>query len=392
MHPFLNQSSLWHILQSVFTFPFTKLLFNDINGFLLLIGFLYFNTLKEASSIKTLSYFFPIFLLFIDASSPDLPILVLTPVVFYLFLHNKEIVFQVILLSFLVFVKITCAPLVLLFFFQKKFYQNFYNLWYIPIAFFTVWSFKNHLISGYAFFPFEFRLNTPAWTIAPENLKFLKEGTINADYTENMVDVTKDSIFNKLNYWIRLGGINAIFNTSIIVLFVTIPVLKLLKTQRVKLLYLVCLVWMLALLFTSPQYRFFLPIWMLFVGWILNYIFHLKPILRTLIYGMLFLFTAMVCLFDIKTISAREQMSAKLLVFPQKRFVSSREYLVFKREELFFNSPKNFKNTFEVQEIPIPSSNKKLIKWMEKKWKLKTKMLGLRPEDGYCHEKLNETN
>ena len=392
LHPFLNQSSLWHVLQSVFTFPFTKLLFNDINGFLLLIGILYFDTLKEASPIKNLSYFFPIFLLFIDASSPDLPILVLTAIVFHLSLQNKQILFQVLLLSFLAFVKITCAPLILLLFFQKKFYQNFYNVWYIPLALFGVWSLKNHFISGYALFPFEFRLNTPAWTIAPENLKFFKEVTINAGYTENQVDVTDENIFKKLYYWIQLGGINAIFNTSIILLFVLIPILKLLKNHRVKLLYFVCMVWMLALLYTSPQYRFFLPIWILFLGWILNYFFQYKPILKTCFYVLLFLFTSMVCFFDVKTISTRKEMNAKLLVAPQKRFVSSKEYLVFKREELFFYSPKSFQNSFEVQSIPVPSSNKKLAKWMEKKWKLKIKMLGLNPEDGYCHEKLNNTN
>jgi hypothetical protein len=97
LHFFLGQTSGWHITQSVFNFSFLYSNFNDLSGFVMLLGAVFsIQKLDEFSQNKNSNYLliglFPIssiFLFqFISAPSPDIPVYVLSFIIFFYFLEN----------------------------------------------------------------------------------------------------------------------------------------------------------------------------------------------------------------------------------------------------------------------------------------------------------------
>ena len=148
VHPFLGQFSFWHVLQSGFSFSFLPINFNDINGFILVVGIYYFFEKKQFSS-ENWSFFSVIFLVFyfqfLDAPSPDLPILVFSSIVFKEFIeHSKEKKSILLFIIFMIFLKLTIAPILILAFvylLRNKKTIPFFTI--TSILFGIIWIVKN---------------------------------------------------------------------------------------------------------------------------------------------------------------------------------------------------------------------------------------------------------
>ena len=127
LHFFLGQTSGWHITQSVFNFSFLYSNFNDLSGFVMLLGTVFsIQKLQEFYQNKNSNYLliglFPItsiFLFqFISAPSPDIPVYVLSFIIFFYFLENfKKCTVEVfnlivILILFTLYIKNTTLTFV----------------------------------------------------------------------------------------------------------------------------------------------------------------------------------------------------------------------------------------------------------------------------------------
>ena len=270
VHPFLGQFSFWHVLQSGFSFPFLTFQFNDINGFIVLIGVYYF--IEKHNKIGFNWTFFGILFLvfyyqFIDAPSPDLPILVFSAIVFSECIDNSNNIKSILLfIIFMLFIKVTIAPILLIgavYLFKNRKVIPFFGI--ISCLFGCIWIVKNIIITGYPLFPLQLFPTNFDWKMNSKVITKLAQVTIDAGYTENKVNTINLSLFKKINYWFQLNGINAIFNRGILFLFLIIPFTKSFKVNNnFKILYFVLLMQFLLLLIISPQYRFFLPTFILF--------------------------------------------------------------------------------------------------------------------------------
>jgi len=180
LHPFLGQFSTWHILQAGFNPGF--MIFNDINGLVLLIYFLYLlcrvgkmreNKIYTFSDRLLLFYFisFPLLLIFINSPSPDLPVIIFSQMAFYLFIKNyytldrEEFIQLLIFVLFAAIIKSTAIPLVflpLIILVRHRKIVKSLDFFYYLLSIVFVFGFllyKNYIISGYPFFPFSFFSN-----------------------------------------------------------------------------------------------------------------------------------------------------------------------------------------------------------------------------------------
>lgn len=272
LHIYLGQTSPFHVLQAGFNFNFISERSNDLNGLILNLSSLYFITEFEKRNkingeihwIGFILVFNILFFQFINAPSPDLSIVLFSQILFYHFL-DKENNFEnfkivTLLFLFLIFVKITVVPLGLIVIYLLGFQKNRirFSLFFGSIIA-VVLILKNLIITGYPFYPLSIFPINKDWTIPEKLLAFFVQISENAGYFKTAVS-NNQTMLDKLISWIQLGGMNRIFNLGILLLFAAAWFVKVIKTEKKYFfLYIVLALHLLILLFTSPQYRFFLP-------------------------------------------------------------------------------------------------------------------------------------
>ncbi len=278
IHPFLGQFSGWHILQAGLNFHLKWLTFNDLNGLFFLI-FIFYWLLKYQNEWKHKKYWlrlFPaisvLFIFFLDAPSPDLPVILLSLMVFDLFIQNYQRLnynqlIEILLLSgFSFLIKPTAIiniflVLILCWRHRQQLYKKSFKIILFGIIILGLWLSKNYRITGYLFYPFDFfnKTLTPAWQYPPEMLHYLSQ----LGNRDNMTLTINSHLTTGLWHWIRQPGIHQIVNPLILLLLILFPTILILKKQLKKpylLLYLLGLFYFISLLFISPNFRFFLPV------------------------------------------------------------------------------------------------------------------------------------
>ena len=272
LHVFLAQNSPFHVLQAGFNFNFITDRINDLNGFVLVLTCAYFITEfekkyfqnNEIHLIGFIIIFNILFFQFVNAPSPDLLLLLLSQVLFYIYLEKENDFsnFKIItiLFLFLFFIKITIAPigLLILFILAKEKRRILFFVGF-SVLILGVLLLKNIIITGYPFFPLHFLSMDVDWRIPEKILVFISDPIRNSGYFKG--DFVKNpSFFVKLTSWLNLGGINRVFNYGMLLLFITALFTKEFRfTIKYKILYFVLLIHFVLLLLTSPQFRFFLP-------------------------------------------------------------------------------------------------------------------------------------
>ncbi len=128
LHIFLSHANPWQALQAGYNFSFIAGIFNDLNGFLLVLtAYLWVEKInlafrKQDFQTNRWLFFIPVFSIFwfqfVDAPAADLPLFILTPVVVYLFLNRTEEgdLLAIILSGFLIMIKPSILPLLFLVF------------------------------------------------------------------------------------------------------------------------------------------------------------------------------------------------------------------------------------------------------------------------------------
>lgn len=280
LHLFFGQSSGWHILQSTFNFSFFSFFGNDLNGFLL-VGLSFYSAVKwhdYTSSFKVDDLYGALFFgcwiilnLFISAPSPDLPLMVILPLIVHLFIKSysvpdQENVFLVMILSvLLVLIKVTIAPVLLLpliLIVRARSKQLVLNVF--PIALLALVSFlaRNFIISGYPFYPltlgselFEVDWKS-SYSVHKLFFQLVQMKGFEFIYWEDFESI---NLLEKFLIWIQLPGIKGLMNKMILISLLIAPFF-LYKRSETKWVLLFCVVQFVFFFISSPQYRFFLPV------------------------------------------------------------------------------------------------------------------------------------
>lgn len=291
LHLFFGQSSGWHVLQSVFSFHFLNVDFNDLGGFCLMILNIY--ALKIAHSQKQnfqILVFLPVlnwFLLeFCVVPSPDFGIIFFGIILSYLFLkvfkHPRTQDFYLVLLLFLsaILVKVTSIglivfPMVLLFKLKIKSLKFYSKSSTIVLIFASLWIGKNLVISGYPLFPsdllsdfFSFKHQIPD---ALYNFSLRNEKLV--EFFATTEDVKSLSNFDLFWKWLTHSKVSLIFNVSLLFSVVVMPflIVRFKSKSAIWWIYLSFIIQLVFLALTSPQYRFAIHYLIIFALLVLNF-------------------------------------------------------------------------------------------------------------------------
>lgn len=283
LHPFLGQSSGWHLLQSGFNFAFVYNNLNDLSGFCLLLGNVYavdklnnYVTQTTKNRMDLVVGLFPVFNVFlfqfIGAPSPDIAIYVIGIIIFYEFVscykqYNKYSFYAVFMLSiFATFIKLTglvffVFALLLYFYFYIYTRKNTKGLLAISLITFILFIIKNTIITGHPLYPLPIKFLEQDWAL-PNNINhYLSQYETAASYGLTIDAYENASLLNKLSHWLIQGKLDSIFNALFLLCIAVVPFLfKKLKTSKhIKIIYFVGIGFLIFLFIFSPQYRFYFP-------------------------------------------------------------------------------------------------------------------------------------
>ncbi len=386
LHIFLGQMSGWHITQSALNLSFLTNNFNDCNGFLLFITNVYavlklnnVNSLKSNLIIALLPLVNLFFFQFIIAPSPDLAVYIFSLFLFYIFTKNykKQTIdsFNLIVIFslFIVYIKITAIPLLLL---PLSLFVSNYKLIISKIRFSLVLSglilfvliAKNTILTGLPLFPTNCyaHLVTVDYSIPPEVLKFwfnsakLYESTVTSFEFMNMSGL---EIFIK---WLLYSKIDSVFNTIIFLIILVSP-LFLWKYKNKKsnwIIYFTMLIQLLLLFLSSPQYRFILNFVVFFGLLFISHFVKRKKIISLLFITSLFpiAFSVFITLYtDLNEMNSKNRSSFDFLVFPNENSSIENSYEINKVGNLNYYSPANKPYIWITGNGKLPAINKKQI-------------------------------
>lgn len=382
LHLFLAQASPWHIVHAGLNLNFTGITFNDINGFVIVLCILFSiqQTGKDKNKNHWLSLmpvFIPLFFLFADAPSPDLPLLVITPLLLYFYVHDESednFTLSFLLFLFIAFVKITIVPLGLIFLPRLFKNKSILQFTFLALLVAALWIIKNSIVSGYPLYPLTL-LPLPAdWTLPKPVLDTVNSVAYNYVYGTD----SNASFFTKITSWLQLPGVKGLFNKLIIILFVLMPFFrKVRQDKNYRTAYIAFLIHFIILLFTSPQYRFFLPEIIFFVllisGEILN-LFNKAVLQKSVIAGGVLAGLLLLFSFNFKAATKNKfhqnslgfQLSQVYKPEPVTRY-EDMGFVKRKTGNLEYYSPETNFFLYGTADGPLPCVNKAQIDFIKQK-------------------------
>lgn len=362
LHPFFGQASTWHILQSGLNFSQLGFNLHTLNGFLVLLVVLYFLEQKEVGSLHfTANYMLvlPLVLLFVDAASTDLPSLVLVPLIIHAFFTRQFSKRQVFYILFLIMVKVSVAPLLLLVLGVKS-PLKLIKFTLLPGLFLGgLWLFKNYIISGYLLFPIAWSPLAPEWQMNADILNFLMSKR--AGYSQHYLPILEYDLLDLLGQWFQMSGIHRLMNWSMLGLCLWVPFTSNFRRYaKLRYLYFTLLLMFVFVLLTSPQYRFFLVVWMCFLVVVLDDLRNLIPkkISASFLTVLIVVLCVPVLLLNVQKLQWRSQLSwVEIFVINSLDQLPARGYKTYQVGNLKFNSPKQTDNRYEVGQLALPAVN-----------------------------------
>lgn len=422
LHIFLAQTSGWHITQSVFSFSFLYPNFNDLSGFFLLLGnsyaFTNLNTyFKNKESNHLIIGLLPLanifFFSFISTPSPDLPVYILSLILFFKFIENykngnpETFNLLAILVFFAVFIKTTSIALVLiLLVFVVKHYKillpKMAKSAGIGVLVLFLFLIKNTIISGYPLFPavanpFSFDFQIPA---AMAHFYYDQTKTAAFSLTENQFNSL--GIFEIAKVWISRPGLHGLFNKLILVLLVITPffIFQFFNKKPFWMLYGILFFQMIVLFLSSPQYRFFMNGILLFIFLIAATILNTqRKIVISLYCSILLLATLLMVPFNLSVFTTNVHLknnstfSISEIVFPHSNSKFDLSYQSIKNGNLQYNSPVNTTFFWGTGDGKLPCVSENQIKYFEFYYKIKPQMRTTNLKDGFYAKNIsNESN
>ncbi|WP_374361643.1 hypothetical protein [Cloacibacterium sp.] len=251
------QMSVWHIFQSGFSN--VSDVFLRINVVFLIAFFIYIFEKKTWS----LLFISPVFLLFLQSPSPDLPAIVLSLIILNEIIkgnRNFKLLFAFSVFVFTIKPTMIWLPMFVFLYFFKR--ENLKFLW-LGILVGLIYVFKNIWLFGYPFFPVQIGNLGVSWLPNSEILKYSSEVAIAKTYDlqYSISEIQKFTFWDYIFNWFTLHSykkyIHILFVLSLI-FFGFFTVKK--KDKLTTILFFSILFKSILVLLFSAQYRFFIDV------------------------------------------------------------------------------------------------------------------------------------
>jgi hypothetical protein len=369
LHIFFGQTSGWHITQSAFNFSFLYADFNDLSGFCLMLGSIfavfklnsYFdNGLKINLIVGLLPIANVLLFQFISAPSPDLPVYVISFMMFFYFIthYNKpskeKFNLLVILALFIVFIKPTAIAMLLipLLFLVSNFSilkSNLITSFILSLLVLIFFLIKNTIITGYPLYPTQlFSSANFDFKVPKALISFYFDETKLYGFYSTKAEFNSMNLFQILIKWLTFNTINSIFNIlNVLLVFISSYfIYRYFNQKKYWILYFVMVFQFGLLLFTSPQFRFFIQFLLFFSLLILVCFVNSKRSILILLFGSSIIVAFLVLvpinysgLTSNKLITENSHFTISEIVFPHPNSKLSNHFYKRKIGNLEYNSP-----------------------------------------------------
>jgi hypothetical protein len=290
LHLFFGQTSGWHVLQSIFSFHFLGIDFNDLGGFLLLVVNAYAITHFKSQNFLVLGGL-PVLnwllLEFTVVPSPDFGVIVFSILIVIHFLNTyqrpqqADVLIGVLLFLSAFLIKITALglivfPVVLFLRAGQRNFRFWFQLASIAGGMLILWMTKNLILTGYPVFPSE--VFSSLFTFDHQLPETLYNYSLRQDklleFFASTQEVNSLSVVELFLQWLTHSKLGLIFNSICLAMVFIWPVLifKMKLNKKYWWLYASFLVQVVFLAFTSPQYRFALHYVVLFIIIIFSFV------------------------------------------------------------------------------------------------------------------------
>ncbi len=420
LHIFFGQTSGWHITQSVFNFSFLYADFNDLSGFCLMLGSIfavfklnsYFdNGLKINLIVGLLPISNVLLFQFISAPSPDLPVYVISFMMFFYFIthYNKPSVEKfnllVILALFIVFIKPTTIAMILIpsLFLVSNFKilkSNLITSFILSVLVLALFLIKNTIITGYPLYPTQLFSGANFDFKVPKALiSFYFDETKLYGFYSTKAEFNSMNQFQILIKWLTFNTINSIFNTlNVLLVFISSYfIYKYFNQKKYWLLYFVMVLQFGLLLFTSPQFRFFIQFLLFFSLLILVCFVNSKKSILISLYGSSIIVAFLVLvpinysgLTSNKLITENSHFTILEIVFPHPNSKLSNHFYKHKIGNLEYNSPDKNSYFWTNGNGKLPCVNSQQINYFKANFHYMPQMRTPSLKDGFYSKKVSE--
>ncbi|MCK5781504.1 MAG: hypothetical protein KAH10_02870 [Flavobacteriales bacterium] len=422
LHPFLGQTSGWHILQAAFNFSFIYDKFNDLNGlaiifanFFSLVKFnKYYNSSKKIEDL--IIGLFPLsnifFFQFISAPSPDIPVYIISFLIFYLFIKLMDKYSYVnfftisILLFFIVLNKLTSLPFIILptYIFIKNVKNPKIKLQ--KIIFFggvtlILFILKNIIITGNILYPIaSFDIINTTWSLPKTINSFFYDMTKIFGFYLTKDEYNSRNGFELFITWISMPKLHGLFNNLLLIILTIFPILAAFKKVKksIIIIYILSIINLFLLFVTSPQYRFYYQFLLFFSIIILTYFIKNKSTYCSfLILGTAITLIPILFLNNISKLTnnnfhlTNPTLSISEITTPHENTRYSKKYESIKGENIEFNSPTKIDFFWGTGDIPLPALNKKQYEWFKESYHVVPQMRTDDIKDGFYSKVINSS-
>ena len=392
LHPFLGQTSGWHILQSAFSFSYLPFPNNDLNGFCLLLGNLFgafrlHDYFKNGHRVHLWFGLLPlanVFLLsFSNVPSTDLAIAIFSMVLFYYFIKSEDdetMTFNVLLLLtiFIVYIKITALPLMLLPFlflairFKKMTAKIIMSL-AIGLLVLILFTIKNTIITGLPLFPSLLFQNVVAVDYAlPMSLyDFSFESSKCFSFFISGQSYAESNGFQIFLKWLT----HSFFNGFVMILLIVIPyfINRFFNSKAAWMVYGVMVFQFVFIWFTSPQFRFMIPFAMLFCLFLISFMLSTEKKIYMSFFASIFLILFLMMVppklgqHQTKINFVNDSFSESKLLYPNPNSNLKTTFEAKNIGNMHYFSPDTTAYIWATGDGKLPCVNAKQIKYLQKR-------------------------
>lgn len=417
LHLFYGQTSGWHITQSVFNFSFLYKNFNDLSGFCLLLGNIfaiqklneyYKNSNKNYLIVGLVPLFNIFFFQFISAPSPDIPVYIISFILFFYFLENFKNttveIFKLVtaLVLFLLYIKNTTLtfavfPIILLGLHFKTISKNLLKPIILTILIAAIFVIKNMIICGSPIFPSKINVLTTNYAIPDVIENFYYDQVKYYGFFLTAEQYHKMSVFDLFLHWLSMPKLNGLFNKISILLIVIVPIFiyKYQNKKAIWLLYFIMLLQLILLGLTSPQYRFFMNFILFFSLFCFVCLFYKKKTIEIFLIFSIFI-TGFVLLFPItlngfsnhKFMLEISNFSIKNSISPYQNSKSNTSFESIQLGNLKYNSPVENDFFWANGDGNLPCVDKQQLDYFEKYYHVIPQMRTNDLKDGFYSKEI----
>ena len=415
LHLFLGQTSGWHILQSVFNFPFLIHGLNNLNGFCLVL-FAFWSCNQLTSYFKTkeninLLFGFCILLVhffinFVSAPSPDLPIYLLSFLIFFNYLkNNSQDGFSTIMLLVLLAFSIKMTgiiffifPLIMFINTPKEFKNRLIPI--ILISIFTIGIFiaKNCILTGYPLFPLNIaRIDSFDYSLPKEILEYFSSGAMRNEFFITIKNYNSFSTFQIIKSYFTFSLVQALFGFATLLILVVTPIILFIskKNNRYWAIYFSFLLLLVSLIISSIQVRFYAHFTLFFLLFFLTLIIKKKKVIFALVStSILITLISLVIPFyksnrkDAIQLGNEDKFQWKTVLISSP-ISNENSYRFLQKGNLKYYSPLDTKNFWFTGDGPLPCVSNSQLDYFETYFHFIPQLSGNDLQEGFYAKKCN---